>query len=234
MVDFDPGTGNVGVQLRLQGKYDLDDVAAKRCTVEQALVQGPGRLHVLLGRSGPTALDGSSTATVAELLRTLRTAVNGGRFDVVVFDTGAGLNPSTVAVAERCDLTLGVTTPEVTALTDAYALAKLLHMRGLRMPKLVVNRARSRDEALRTASKLNTVTEKFLQQRTELAGWIGADAQIEQSVRDQRPLTLFGQSQGLEDLRSVCAAALADLPPLTRQRPATQAVRRIRLRPAAR
>ena len=32
LVDFDPGTGNVGVQLRLQAEHDLEDVAEQRCT----------------------------------------------------------------------------------------------------------------------------------------------------------------------------------------------------------
>tara|TARA_R110002072_G_scaffold174303_5_gene329507 strand:+ start:7203 stop:8066 length:864 start_codon:yes stop_codon:yes gene_type:complete len=232
LVDFDPGTGNVGVQLRLHGEYDLDDVASHRCTVHEAIVQGPGRLQVLLGRSGPTELISSSAAHIAELLRTIRTASSD--YDVVVFDTGAGLNPSTLAVAEQCDLTLGVTTPEVTSLTDAYALCKVLHARGCALPHLVVNRTRSREEAMRTAAKLNAVTDKFLATKSELAGWISIDPQIETSIRNQRPLTLLGQCQGLEDLRSICSAALAALPPMKRrQEPRTDSVRKIRLRPAA-
>ncbi|MCK5942575.1 MAG: AAA family ATPase [Planctomycetes bacterium] len=230
LVDFDPGTGNVGVHLRLTGTYDLDDVAERRCSVRDAIVQGPGRLQVLLGRSGPTLLTTSSPAEVADLLRTIRTASSD--FDVVVFDTGAGLNPSTLHVAEECDLTLGVTTPEVTSLTDAYALCKVLHARGVALPHLVVNRTRSRDEAMRTAQKLDAVTQKFLGQKGTLAGWVSDDPQIEQSIRDQRPLTLFGQCPGLEDLRSICAAALAALPPMTRRQEPQGQVRKVRLRAA--
>lgn len=231
LVDFDLGTGNVGVQLRLQGEYDIDDVATHRCSVHEAIVQGPGRLQVLLGRSGPTDLTSSSPAHIAELLRAIRTAASD--YDIVVFDTGAGLNPSTLAVAEQCDLTLGVTTPEVTSLTDAYALCKVLHVRGCSMPHLVVNRTRNREEAMRTAAKLNAVTEKFLATKSELAGWISTDPQIETSIRNQRPLTLFGDCQGLEDLRSICAAALAALPSMKRQQaPRAAAMRTVRLRPS--
>jgi flagellar biosynthesis protein FlhG len=231
LVDFDPGTGNVGVHLRLQGEHDLDDVAQRRCSARDAIVQGPGRLKVLLGSSGTTQLTTAAPTEIADLLRAIRTVSSD--FDVVVFDTGAGLNPSTLCVAEQCDLTLGVTTPEVTALTDAYALCKVLHARGVALPHLIVNRARSRDEAMRTASKLSAVTQKFLGEKSELAGWICSDPQIEASIRDQRPLTLFGQSNGLEDLRSACAAALAALPPMTRrQEPYAQATRPVRLRPA--
>ena len=232
LVDFDPGTGNVGVQLRLQGRYDLDDVASHRCSVREATVEGPGRLQILLGRSGPTNLAAAPPTRIADLLRTLRTAAQD--FDVVVFDTGAGLNPSTLAVAEQCDLTLGVTTPEVTSLTDAYALCKVLHARSQKLPHLVVNRTRSREEAMRTAAKLNAVTDKFLNCKSELAGWISRDEQIEMSTRTQRPLTLEGRGRGLEDLRSICAAALAALPPLHRATTAApSSPRSVRLRPTS-
>jgi MinD-like ATPase involved in chromosome partitioning or flagellar assembly len=100
------------------------------------------------------------------------------------------------------------------------------------LPHLVVNRTRSRDEAMRTAAKLNAVTKKFLEVESELPGWICLDPQIETSIRNQRPLTLYGQCQGLEDRRSICAAALAALPPMKRrQEPRKEAVRNVRLRP---
>lgn len=230
LVDFDLGTGNVGVHLRLPATRDLDDAFEGRCRVREAIAQGPGRLQVLLGRSGPTRLTTATPAQLAELLAQIRAASTD--YDVVVFDTGAGLHASTLCVAEQCDLVLGVTTPEVTALTDAYALCKVLRARGAALPRLVVNRARSREEAMGTATKLNAVTKKFLACESELAGWISDEPQIERSVREQRPLTLLGACRGLDDLRSLCAAALAALPPMQRrQEPRDQVTRRVRLRP---
>ena len=229
LVDFDPGCGNVGVQLRIGATHDLEHVADGTCAPEQAIASGPGRLSVLLGRSGSTALSGASEAHIASLLRAVRTAAND--FDVVVVDTGAGLSPSTLAVVEQADVTLGGTTPEVTALTDAYALCKVLHQRGRPLPRLVVNRVRNREEAMRTAQKLSTVTRKFLEVDSALCGWVAHDAMVEHSIRDQRPLALHGQGKGLEDLRSICAAALAALPPMQRRLQPAQASRRVLLRP---
>ena len=230
LVDFDAGTGNVGVHLRVQARYDLDDVAQGRCPARDAMVSGPGRLQVLLGRSGQTCLNSATADEIRDLLDEIRAAASD--FDVVVFDTGAGLSASTLCVVEQCQLTLGVTTPEVTAVTDAYALCKVLHARGVRLPHLVVNRARSRDDAMRTAAKLNTVTQRFLGESSELAGWICEEPRVADSVCEQRPLALAKPCPGLEDLRSVCAAALTALPAMERRlAPRTETVRRVRLRP---
>ncbi len=231
LVDFDPGCGNVAVQLRLSAPHDLDHVAAGTVAVRDAIVDGPGGIRVLLGRSGPTVLAGDDGSGRERALRAIADAARD--FDVVVIDTGAGVGPATLAVTERADLVLGVSTPDAAALTDAYALCKVLHRRGRPVPKLVVNRVRSRDEAMRIAARLSTVARKFLAVDLPLCGWIGDHAQITASVQDQRPHALFGQGQGLDDLRSVCAAALAALPTLARGLAAPPMPQVVRLQPVA-
>jgi flagellar biosynthesis protein FlhG len=230
LVDFDPGCGNVGVHLRLSGHHMLEDVAAGSCHAIDALLDGPGGIRVLLGRSGSTLLTGEDPNPRERAIRAIDEAARD--FDVVVVDTGAGVGAATLAVAERADLVLGLTTPDAAALTDAYALCKVLHRRGRPLPHLVVNRVQNRDEAMRTAQKLGAVARKFLGAESPFGGWVGQDRAIEFAVQDQRPVALFGQGQGLDDLRTVCATALAALPPLGRREPAAPAPRTVRLRPA--
>lgn len=229
LVDLDPGLGNVDVQLRLQSRFSLEDVALGACSREQALVQGPAGLQVLCGRSGSTALAGGDVAFLASVLATVDGIARD--FDVVVADTGAGIGPCVLAVAERADLVLAVTTPEPASLTDTYALGKLLHHRGRALPRLIVNRVRSRDEAMRTAAKLTSVCRKFLAADCQLLGWLTRDSLLELSVVEQRPFALHGTGPALEDLRGICAATLAALPPVARRQRAVPAPRVVRLRP---
>jgi flagellar biosynthesis protein FlhG len=230
LVDLDPGCGNVRVHLRISCRHDVEDLVAGTCTPRDALVAGPAGLHVLLGRSGSTALIESSSQHRAAVLDAIANVA--ADFDLVVVDTGAGLGPTTLAVAARADLTLGVTTPDVSSVTDAYALCKVLHGRASRLPLVVVNRTQSRDEAMLTATKLASVTRKFLGAETRLIGWLRHDAGVERSLREQRPLALQGDGAGLDDLRAVFAAALAELPQLKRRQDAVRS-RRVRLRPVA-
>ena len=214
LVDFDPGCGNIAVHLRLSARHDLEDLANERCAPREALLDGPGGIKVILGRSGSTTLAGNDPRLLQNALAALGELAKD--FDIVVCDTGAGIGPATLAVAERSDLVLGITNADAASLTDAYALCKVLHLRGRALPQLVVNRVRSRDEAMRTAGKLSAVVKKFLATDLRLCGWVAQDAGVELGVIDQRPVALFGQGTGLEDLRGLCAAVLAGLPTLSR------------------
>ncbi len=210
LVDLDPGLGNVDVHLRLSPALTLEDAALGHCTVQDAIIDGPAGLKVLAGRSGSPRLSSGDPGFLADVLATVREA--GVGFDVVLCDTGAGIGPSVLAVAERADLVLGVTAAEPAAVTDTYALCKLLAARGRPLPRLVVNRVRSRDEALRTAGKLATVCRKFLAAECQLLGWLLRDGALEQSVVAQRPFALSGMGPVLEDLRGLGAAVLSELP----------------------
>jgi len=215
LVDLDPGCGNVDVHLRIARHRSLDDVVAGRCSLEEALVAGPGGLAVLGGRSGSATLtDPAGIRSALDAIARFATD-----FDVVVFDTGAGIGPAVLAVAEHADLVLGTTTPDPSALTDAYALCKQLHLRKRPLPRLLVNRARSRDEAMRTAGHLQTVCRRFLERDCLLFAWVRADRALERSVLEQRPFAIHGESPASQDLQALCAVTMSALPPLPRRTP---------------
>ncbi len=216
LVDFDPGCGNVGVHLRLAAERDLEDVVDGKSGVRSALVDGPAGIAVLMGRSGSTTFASSDPAPLEAALAAIADAAKD--FDVVVVDTGAGIGTATLGIAQRAELVLAVTTNDAAALTDTYALCKVLHVRGAPMPRLVVNRTRSRDDAMRTAGKLGAVVKKFLGGETALCGWVAEDRLVDNAIANQRPLALTGTGPAADDFRALCAATLGALPPLRRTR----------------
>jgi flagellar biosynthesis protein FlhG len=215
LVDLDAGCGDVEVHLRLGSRHTVEDLALGACAPAAALVQGPAGLLVLAGRSGSPLLASGDAALLERAFAGIRAAAAAA--DVVVCDTGAGIGPATLGTAERADLVLAVTTPDPASLTDTYALCKVLHTRGRPMPRLVVNRVRSRDEAMRTAGKLTTVARKFLQTEVALLGFVQQDGLLELSAAEQRPFALHGQGPAREDLRGLCAAVLGALPAIGRR-----------------
>ena len=215
LVDLDPGCGNIDVHLRLQRKCTLDDAVSGLCEVDDAIVDGPFGLQVLGGRSGSTSLCDANSATIERTFAAVARAAEG--CDVVVCDTGAGLGAMSIATAERADLVLAIATPDPSAMTDAYAQCKLLHLRGRPLPRLLINGAASRDDAMTTAGRFASVCRKFLGQDGAMFGWLRRDPVLERSTKEQRPLALHGHGTALDELRALCAATLSALPMLPRR-----------------
>jgi flagellar biosynthesis protein FlhG len=210
LVDLDPGLANVNVHLRLAPEFTVEDLAAGACSAEAAIVEGPAGLHVIAGRSGsPRLASGDLEFLEATMGAVSRAAKD---FDVVICDTGAGIGPAVMATAERADLVMAITTPEPSSITDTYAMCKVLHTAGRPLPSLVINRVRSREDAMRTAGKLSTVCERFLGHGTGVLGWLQSNPMLERSVLDQRPFSLHGSGPALEDLRAITASTLSALP----------------------
>lgn len=204
LVDVDPGLGNVDVHLRLTSPFDLEHLAEGACEPWQAIVDGPGKLRVVLGRSGSTRLAHGDGTFLRSALDAIDTAARG--HDVVVCDTGAGIGPSVIEVCRRARLTLAVTTPDPAALTDSYALAKVLRQQGLPVPHLVVNQVRSRTQASRLAERLGQATERFLASPLPHLATLRTDEGLARSVLEQRPFATWGEGEAADDLRALAVA----------------------------
>ncbi|MCC6671638.1 MAG: P-loop NTPase [Planctomycetes bacterium] len=214
LADLDPGLGNVDVHLRLAARHTLEDAASGACTPAEAVHPGPLGIGVLPGRSGSTRLCGGDAAFLGRALAAVARA--GAGFDLVVCDTGAGLGPAVLEAARRARLVLAVTTPDPAAVTDTYALCKVLHARGLPLPGLVVNRAAHPEQGPRTAARLAHVCSRFLSASPRYLACIPQDASLERSVLEQRPFSAWREDCAAHELRGLAAVSLSLIPGLRR------------------
>ena len=98
-----------------------------------------------------------------------------------------------------------VTNPEVTALSDAYAVFKRAEAvnPGIRTG-VVINRAEDREIAMAAYERLAAVSKRFLGRDLELAGWVQADPEVPRSVRSREPLLLGdGESPAAAGIRTL-------------------------------
>lgn len=194
LVDLDLGLANLNVILRLSAARNLEDALEGRCALTECVAEGPGGVHVLPASSGSIAMGRPDEDRNARLFTLL--AELAPRYDLILGDSAAGIGPDVLSFASAADRVLIVTTPEPTALTDAYGLIKALHTFGeesgreVPTPELVVNRAASLEEAEITAAKLRTVCERFLARSPKSAGWLPACAAVARSAGLQRPFAL--------------------------------------------
>lgn len=210
LADLDPGLGNVDVHLRVAPRFTVEDLAEGRCTTSEALTAGPAGIRVLGAQPASARIAQPDTGLLDRIHDAVARAAREGGFDLVIVDTGAGIGAPVIEAIRRADEVLSITTPDPAAITDAYALCKVVHLAGLTLPRIVLNRGRSHDAAQRTIGRLAVICEQFLGARPEIAGCLRVADAVERAVCEQRPVALDdGTTPILDDLRALSAGVLS-------------------------
>ena len=189
LLDADLGTANADVLCNISPVHGLAHVVAGRRTLEQILVEAPGGFGLLPGASGLSqmaALGQWQREQLIEQMRQLETHA-----DVLLIDTGAGVSPNVLGFVAAADQQLVVTTPEPTALTDAYALIKTVSRRAPRADfRVLVNMVRSPEQGKAVFDRLEAVCRRFLDCTPRYAGYVLADAAVSTAVQRRVPFVL--------------------------------------------
>ncbi len=187
ILDADLGVANAHILHDVHPDKTLVDVVEGRCDVREAVASVGGGLDLLSGGSGFSKMADLS----AYEMHLLSTGIDRLEltYHTVLTDSAAGLSAQTVAFAAASDLVLLVTTPDVTAMTDAYAFLKvLLRRRPHGEVLLVVNRATDRDEAERTARKIREVSRRFLGRAPRFIASLPEDRAAFRCTQRRRPV----------------------------------------------
>lgn len=185
IVDADLGLANVDTMLGLSPRATLRQVLAGERPIADVLLEGPAGVRIVPASSGFEDMARLGERKLCELLAHFDELAQS--FDVALVDTAAGITPSVLGFTLAADRKLVVATPDPTALTDAYALIKVLATRyGEVDADVVVNLTRSASEATRTFAHLARVTERFLGFAPRSLGSLPSDAEAAASVRRQR------------------------------------------------
>lgn len=187
VLDADLGLANVDVLLGLVPRWTLQHVVSGERTIDEVLVRGPGGIWVIPGGSGLEELANLSEERRRALIDSLATL--DGRFDVLLIDVAAGVSEGVSSFLRAAAEILVVTTPEPTAITDAYAVVKLASQGGGGTTlHLVVNQTDDGREGGQVGRKIQTVARQFLGVDLELLGHVPSDSAVPKAVRGQVPL----------------------------------------------
>ncbi len=200
LIDGDVGMANVDVILGVEPTYDLSAVVSGRVSIDDAICVMPGGLRVLPGASGlvhDRHHFGDPVGQIRSLLST-----SGEVFDLVIVDCGSGISSAVLELSRACDEVVVVTTPEPTAIADAYAFIKVFVQTGDHVPRiwLVVNRAQSSFEGEETLVRLIEVASRYLNLEIEPAGYLIEDPAVIEAVRQRRPF-LWTEPESLASRR---------------------------------
>jgi len=191
LMDADLGTANVDVLCGLQTTCNLAHVVAGRRKLSEAIVAGPNGVKIVPGASGLAQMAALGSAERARLIDSFRALED--ESDLMLIDTGAGIGPNVLGFLASCDEQLVVTTPEPTAVTDAYAVIKTLaHRIGPQTMdvRLLVNMVRSEAEAREVFGRIDGVARRFLGVPLRFAGYLTHDPRVTDAVIRRRPFVL--------------------------------------------
>jgi len=185
ILDADLGLANIDVVFGLTPTYNLNHFFAGQQDLQSVMVDGPHGIKILPAGSGVQNFIRLDTGHKMRLLDGLDSMHNS--FDYVLIDTEAGISENVTYFNTAAQEIIVVTTPEPTAITDAYALMKLLsnefHEKHF---NLVVNMVQNENDALDVYRKLTMVSNRYLDISIDFLGSIPADKQMNDAIRKQR------------------------------------------------
>lgn len=201
--DADIGLANIDVLMGISSKYNLYHLLKKQNTIWEIIQTGPHGLQFIAGGSGFNdllRLTEDELDYFAEQVGQLN-----GHVDFIIFDTGAGLSKETLKFIVAAQETFVVTTPEPTAITDAYAIIKMVKAMDYDINfKLVVNRITDFREGKQTADKISMVAKRFLDLDIPTLGFVPDDGSVSKAVKKQVPFSIMfpssEASKGIEEI----------------------------------
>lgn len=194
VMDADLGLANVNVVLGMIPKYNLYHLIRKQKRMSDIILDTSYGIQIVAGASGFSKIanlsDDEREGFIRELSE-LQTA------DIIIIDTSAGVSNNVLSFVRAADDALIITTPEPTAITDAYGIIKIIATEIDNMNlglKLIVNRVKTVTEGKRVAERVINIAGQFLNLKVDYLGYVYDDPAVQAAVLKQKPFLVSDPS----------------------------------------
>ena len=186
LFDADIGLANLDVILNVKMGKNLLHVLKGECSLKDILIPINKNLILIPGESGDEILKFNNQFLFE---RFLDEASELDELDFLIIDTGAGIGGSTQLFLEAADEVVVVTVPDPAAITDAYAVIKIVS-RFKNSELLLLNMVKNEAEATRIYENIKRVANANIgpSLNLELIGYVASDKSVARSIKQR---TLF-------------------------------------------
>jgi len=187
VMDADLGLANVNVILKVIPKFSLYHVIRKQKTMREIIIETEYGISIVPGASGFSKIANLAEDERQHFIEEINTLSNA---DIIIIDTSAGIHGNVIDFVAAADDVVIITTPEPTAVTDAYGLIKVIATEidnidmGLR---LVVNSVDNVNQGRAVSDRMSTIANQFLNIKLDYLGFVYKDPCVHNSVFRQRP-----------------------------------------------
>ncbi len=186
LVDGGLGLANVDVLLGLNVRHTLQETIDEERPLSSILVEIEPGFKVLPASSGVPEMANISYEEQAFLINELENIID--RFDYVLVDSAAGIGDAVLWFNNWADNNIVILSPDPTAMTDAYALIKVLfHRFDKDRFHLLINNVKSKKEGRQVFNNMKNVLEKFLHISPDYLGAMPQDSAVVRAIRSQKP-----------------------------------------------
>jgi len=211
VVDADFGLANVDVMLGVTTKYDLSHFLRGERALREIIQLGHEGVRFISGGSGVNDLLNIDEGQLTGLLEGLVSLE--APIDFIILDSGAGINENILQLALASSETIVVTTPEPTAILDAYALVKTIVKRDGSHPiHVLINKCENMKEAIRVQAGFIEVVGRHLGKNINPLGLIMYDHDVPMSIKRQVPITVSDPDGATSKEMDKIARAVLDMP----------------------
>jgi len=184
--DADIGLANLDIMFNVKVEKNILHVLKGECSVKDVLIEVAPNLILIPGASGEEIFKYSDNGLFERFMQEAHVLND---LDVLLIDTGAGINEHIQLFLKASDDIIVVTVPDPSAITDAYATVKVA-ARERNKIGMILNQVRSEKEALSVFGKIEKVAKHNIttELNLELLGKVNLDQNISNSVKTR---TLF-------------------------------------------
>ena len=191
VMDADLGLANVNVAMGIIPKYNLYHLIKQKKKMNDIIINTDFGIQIIAGASGFSKIANLSDEERENFIDEISKM---DAVDVIVIDTSAGVSSNVLDFIAAADDVIIVTTPEPTAITDAYGIIKIIATEIDNMNlgiKLIVNRVKSVTEGKKVSERVINIASQFLNLKVDYLGYVYDDIQVSQAILKQKPFIII-------------------------------------------
>jgi len=170
LFDADIGLANLDILLQVKPKKNIFNVLKGECELKDIAINVEDNLVLIPGENGKDILKYANEANLSSFFSQLDFLEG---FDFFIIDTSAGIDKRVQTFLDAADDVIVVTVPEPAAITDAYAMIKLISERR-DLVYMIVNEVAGEKEARNIFKTIFNVANKNIEKefRLQLLGYV--------------------------------------------------------------
>lgn len=188
ILDADIGFSNANILLGVETYLNLFHLLKGNKSLDDIIVKGPEGVDLISGGSDLFYIEGLDYAKQQQIIEALSDI---GAYDILIIDNGAGISKQSLTFTTFAHEVILVTTPEPTAITDAYSFLKAISTYKIKdKVKVVVNQIQDVSYGEDAFNKLLKTSKQFLSLELENIGFIFNDIRVGKAIMEQVPIVI--------------------------------------------